>query len=161
MQELITPAQSRKLHTLLSHLGLMDEKKQMIANFTNNRTTSSRQLTRKEAAILIDGMDKEDPARKMIKKIYAICHSLGWIDNARKPEEYHINTAIIDLFLKRKGVKKKRLRDYTYSELPELVNQFVMIERHCRQQEERKSFQNEIDSILMELGIEKSQNVKI
>lgn len=159
MQELITPSQSKKLHTLLSHLGLMDEKRQMITNFTGGRTSSSRQLTRKEAAVLIDGMDKEDPAKKMIRKIFAICHAMNWIPAHNGNEsEKRMNQAVIDMFLKKRGTYKKRLQDHTFSELPAVVSQFESIQKHCHEQANRKAFKAEMDSILAEVRVSWNNN---
>jgi hypothetical protein len=152
--ELITPAQSKKLHTLLSHLGLMEQKKDVITSFTEERTSSSKQLTRNEAAVLIDRLDKEDPAKKMIRKIFAICHSMQWITPHNGDiEEKRMNQAVIDMFLKKRGVYKKNLRDYTFSQLPELVTQFESIQKHCQEQSARKAFKEEMDRMLEDVRV--------
>lgn len=158
METPITKAQNKKLHVLLSHQpGLMEAKREFLLRFTNGRTNSAKRLTRKEAAEIIDVLEREDPCRKMIRKIFAIAHSMKWISPKIGMEsERRMNEAVIDMFLKRRGIKKKLLREYSCAELPSLVSQFEQIERHSRESLERKEYNDEIASILMELSIESS-----
>jgi len=155
MDALITPAQNRKLHFLLSRQpGLMDSKREFISNFTDGRTDSARRLTRREAAKIINALQVEDPCGKMIRKIYAICYSMEWIfDHEGDENEKRMNRAVIDGFLKKRGIYKKALQDYTCNELPLLVSQFESIERHSKESAERQEISKEIDAILDELGI--------
>ncbi|MGB1217804.1 MAG: hypothetical protein ACPG5P_07995 [Saprospiraceae bacterium] len=61
-----------------------DDKKAMVYDFTDGRTTSIREMTQKEAMLLLNSFGQSNKTKsdksnqKMIRKIYGICHDLGW-----------------------------------------------------------------------------------
>lgn len=61
---MISLAQLRKLHAKLNELGLMDLKRDMIADCTDGRTTSSRELTFSEAKCLIEALSDSDERQR-------------------------------------------------------------------------------------------------
>lgn len=149
-----TTQQLKKFFALLKNNGLTEHRASIISTFTNGRTRSSRDLTRKEIAGIIDHLDMQDPCRKMRRKVYAIAHELDWIPPHNGNEaEKKINQAVIDRFLKNRGVHKKNLRDYTCAELPALVSQFESIKKKCQVASERKAVQAELAKIMAEVRV--------
>jgi len=87
------PATMRQLHAALAHRGLMDDKKAIIAQFTNDRTESASELTDRELTELVHQMNAtptiicttkkkpthEDRQReRMIRSLYGHARQLGW-----------------------------------------------------------------------------------
>lgn len=127
-----SPAQIAKIYTLLGAHGLRDEKENIVSAFTAGRTTSVRAMKDKEAAALIGHLVSLDPlensATKMRNKIISMAYEMRWT----KPTGSGVH--IIDMdhvnnWCKSHGYLKKRLDDYTYSELPKLVSQFEEVYR--------------------------------
>jgi hypothetical protein len=113
--------QNKTLHALLGSTKMMQHKKELVYQFSNERTTSSGELTYQECQSLIDflkGQKTDNPADRMRKKIIALMkHDLKWTIKE------------IDEFCKTKGYLKKGFNDYTKQELPKLVSQFENIHK--------------------------------
>lgn len=120
-----TPAQITIIHTLLGKAGVKKEDKpSVISEFTGKRTTSSREMTVKEAEVLISHLKnldgKEPKAEKMRRKLISQAHEMGWkIEGSTQ-----INMKRVHTWCKKYGYLHKRLDDYTYEELPKLLSQF-------------------------------------
>lgn len=155
----ITAAQNRRLHQLLNETGLIEDKKDLVRSFTNGRAESSKELSVKEANRLIlhlEGFHQtHDPADRMRKKIFAICHHLQWIYGSSEVDK-KLNQVKIDAFIKRYGYLKKPLNAYTRLELPKLVSQLEIIEKKY----EAAKINNAVDSLLKELNLSLEVNVK-
>lgn len=119
--------QNRKLHMLLGKLKLDPEVKQdIIYKATLGRTTSSKDLYQSEADILINELNRmlnADPAQRMRRKIFSICHELGW----RLPASQKVDVQRLNNWLMKYGYLHKPLMAYTYQELPALVSQLEEI----------------------------------
>ncbi|OKL40277.1 hypothetical protein [Pontibacter flavimaris] len=153
-----TDTQNKKLHLLLNKAGLAAEKPDLVAFYTNGRTSSSRDMYFHEAQKLIVYLESitsnsastpTDRADTMRKKVIAICYELGWIEPTDSPEERKINMAVIDGFLKKRGYIKKPLNEFTVRELPRLISQFEQILEHSKQTAGSKA----VNSLLAELNI--------
>lgn len=149
---LITKSQIVKLHALLNKAGLMEHKKEIVQEYSHKKSTSSKQLTLEEARALIDYLESlvnnQDSKSRMIKKIFAICRSLGWI-YGNSPEDRKMNNAKLGSFIERKGYLKKPLKDYNESELPGLVSQFESIQKNI----EKSKANKEVKELLAELNL--------
>lgn len=120
--------QSKTLHTLLSKTGLMNSKKDLILGFTHGRAESSKDLTEREAAMLIAYLQRqkkeEDPCNRMRRKIISMCYELRWA----KAGDWKTALEKIDSFCEgAKGIYKKKLQTHTYQELVQVVSQFESI----------------------------------
>lgn len=125
-----------ELHALLNQTGLTEQKPSFVFQYTNERSSSSGDMTDKEATALIAWLRKQpqivqakkkyieqkNSCDKMRRKIIAKAHLLGWntaIDGSLKADMERINN-----WCTKFGYLKKLLNDYSFEELPELVGQF-------------------------------------
>lgn len=133
----------KRFFATLTKYNLTDERGDLIEQFTEGRTRSSKQLTDGEARQIIykltEGEKKPLPKRnekadKQRKKIIAeLCKA----KIKTKEEEYYFlnvggkpNMPLIYKFILEKGYLKKGLNDYTENELPKLVTQIGKIRKH-------------------------------
>lgn len=125
---------NKELHAVLNQYGAMEQKASLVNQFTNGRTTSSRDMSQAECLALIKALKGETPktvekpspksksndkANRMRRKIIAMMvHGLGWTYND------------IDAFCKKSGhIKKDKLNDYDSKELVKLVGQFELVHK--------------------------------
>ncbi|MBT1702938.1 hypothetical protein [Chryseosolibacter indicus] len=122
-----TTAQIKKIYTLLGKHGLRDQKDSIVLSFSAGKTTKVSRMSFNEAAALIGHLVSLDPEEnsisKMRNKILAMAHEMNWTkvtgNGVHALDIEHVNNWCIS-----KGYLKKKLDDYTYSELPKLVSQF-------------------------------------
>ncbi len=128
----ISGEQIKIIHAILNKLGMIDEKAGLVSDFTNGRTTSSREMTFAEAFSLTGYLRTLQPTEnssiKMRNKILSMAHELGWELNEytrggkKKIDMNHLNNWCI-----KHGHAKKKLDKYTNAELPMLVSQMEVI----------------------------------
>jgi hypothetical protein len=128
MDQLIQPAQLKRLHTLLSKAGISDKehKVQLISNISAGRTTSSKGLTCKEADALMRYLITSDPhaegITRMRRNIIAMAHEMGW--KVQRDGAWIADMNSINSWCEKYSSLKKPLNDFRYEELPALVTQF-------------------------------------
>ena len=86
-EQLITPGQLKRVHMLLNELDLLDKetKSDIVSEFSNHRTTSSRQLTEEEAKALIRHLeDHTDSRQRMRRALLSEGYKLGWHRDAQR-----------------------------------------------------------------------------
>lgn len=123
----MNPLQNKLIHTLLHKLQLMPQKESIILGFTNQRTSSSKEMTMQEAKALIqwlnDKQSKEnDACNQMRRKILSMAHKIQWELPCGKVDMVRVNS-----WSKANSYLKKELNQYTYNELPKLVSQFTTL----------------------------------
>ena len=129
---LILPSTNKRLHVLLNKSGNMAHKEDMVYSFTGGRTDRSRLMTDDEARAMIAHLQSlaDDKANRMRRKIFAICHTLGWYMRDKNHElilnngRPVIDTDRIDAFCLQRGPFKKPLQEHTAKELTTLVTVF-------------------------------------
>ena len=115
-----------------------DTYRNLIHQFSGGRTTSSKELTKKEATALIRqflGTDKVKRSewqerQSVIKAIYALSFEIPFLNQgfeSSTPEEMEMNKAKIGKFVMTHGVVKKPLKDQSYEELQKTLKQFKKI----------------------------------
>lgn len=112
---------NRKFHATLNQLGLMDDKRDIIMEFTAGRTDSARALSNQELRELCEGLNVGraiPPGDKQRKAIISMAHEMNW-RKAGKADMPRING-----WCNTYGYLKKDLNSYTVAELPKLVTQF-------------------------------------
>lgn len=129
----ITPAQLRKINTMISKRGISkDAKEAMMLGFTAGRSSSSKELHFNEAAELIKHLEAGDPnresAEKMRGKILYYAHEMGW--HTLKNGRYVADILRVDEWCLKYGYIKRKLDGYSYQELPRLVSQFEAVYKH-------------------------------
>jgi hypothetical protein len=149
-----TYQQLTKIHMLLTQLQLLDEKKNLVMQFTNRRATSSKDMTKAEAAALIGALsqdsqrDEYNPCDRMRRKVFALAYEAGFI-YGDTPEDKSMNSAKLNAWIMEKGTVKKTLNKMSKAELIKTINQFEQIVKHTAQTGANK----ETRSLLNELGI--------
>ena len=151
--ENISKEQLKKLHVLLNKLALARQKEAMVFEVSKGRTTSSKELTKAEATILISFLSKQDITfndsdYRMKRKVYALAREAGII-YGYSDEDNKMNTAKLNSFLKEKGAVRKELNQMSHKELIRTVNQFMLIVQHKKESTAR----SETNKLLNELNI--------
>ncbi len=128
--------QNKQIHSLLSKLRIdLDTKKDMVYQITEGRVMSTSQMTYAEADMMIRFLkqlsgeattypSKKDDAQKMRRKIFSICHDIGWEDDKGAVDKKRLED-----WLLKYGYLHKVLMDYTLQELPALLTQFENIQK--------------------------------
>lgn len=147
--KLVTRPQLTKIHVLLNQFGIMDDKAELVRQFTNGRETSSKQLTFYEAKNLLLHLSRFDPLDKMRKKVYALAYNANII-YGDTPEDKKINTAKLNMFLKERGTVKKELNKMNNADLVKVITQFQQIIKHKEESKASKATK----SLLHELDIQ-------
>ncbi len=111
------------VNTLLSKNKLMDDKKEIVLEYTNGRTDSSRQMHDNEAAQLIGYLQKITAPNlkeeKMKNKILSLAHEMGWeLPNGK------VNIDRVNAWCTKYSPWHKELDKHSLKELPTLVTQF-------------------------------------
>lgn len=148
----ITPPQLAKIHVLLSQLGLLDDKKEIIANFSKGRTESSKELSSEEARQLLISLTEYSPNERLKSLIFSLAYQSGIIYGSSQ-EDKKMNAAKLALFLKERGTVKKELNQMTYPELIKTHRQFEAIVKNTNKSKEKKHHDKAVNMLLDELNI--------
>lgn len=148
MERIITPKQIAKLHTLLAQSGMMEQKRQLVWEASNGRTTTSKDLTHEEVTVLMNFLEELLGLDKMRRKIFALAYQAGII-YGDSPEDKKMNVAKLNQFLSDRGAVKKPLNKMDKSELLKVVNQFASIVKHNTEADHNKN----VKSLLNELNL--------
>jgi predicted ATP-grasp superfamily ATP-dependent carboligase len=133
MSRFSTPEHIKAIYTLLGQNHLRDEKENIVSAFTGGRTNSVRKMYYAEAAALIGHLKSmdvtEERSTKMRNKILSMAHEMNWTKPVGSKQLAVGKGASIDMehvnnWMLSKSYLKKKLDDYTYTELPKLVTQF-------------------------------------
>ena len=136
---LATNPQKQQIHRLKRQQGWdEDTYRNLIYQFSGGRTTSSKELTKKEATALIRQFLGTDKVKRSewqerqagIKAIYAISFEIPFLNQgfeSSTPEEMEMNKAKIGKFVMTHGIVKKPLKDQSYEELQNTLKQFKKI----------------------------------
>lgn len=109
-----------------------EAKEDLVSQFTEGRTTSTREMKTTEAIALIralngqvDSFRPNDKADRMRKKILALCHEMKW-----ELPDGKVNMDRVNGFCLSRGYLKKPLDEYSAKELPSLVTQFENLHKN-------------------------------
>lgn len=144
--------QIAKIHVLFGQLGLMESKKEIVSDFSNGRTESSKELSFDEAKLLIIRLAEHSPAERMKSLIFSLAYQSDII-YGNTGEDKKINAAKLNLFLKERGAVKKELNAMSYPELVKTHRQFEAIVKNTRKSKDRKQAGQAVSILLDELNI--------
>lgn len=93
---MLNPTLNKHLHALLTQLNLMEQKQDLVRQFTNGRTISSKDMSIDEARALIKSLEdqKEQRTKKMRAKIIHLLCLLGYTLDDGTPNYVRINRFI-------------------------------------------------------------------
>lgn len=147
----ITKAQIIKFNTLLSNLGIREQKESFIYQFSNGRATSTKDLTMYEAGKLLQYLSAFDPCDKMRRKVFALAYD-AMIIYGDTPADKKMNEIKLNQFLLSRGTVKKELNKMNKADLIKTVTQFEYIIKNIEKSKAAKSTKN----MLNELNIQRS-----
>lgn len=148
----VTKPQIAKVNVLLTNLGLIDQKADIISSITEGRTQSTRELTIAEARLLIMNLAEYDPKERQKSLIFSLAYQAGII-YGNSPDDKKMNAAKLNLFLKERGAVKKELNNMSLGELVKTHRQFEAIVKHIRHSNQNKQADNAVRNLLDELEI--------
>ena len=130
----VSRAQVQMIHRI-KWLYRWDEEtyRHIISEFTDGRTTSSKEMTRYEAMRMIDKFVKsleDGAAREMVGVIYALSFEIGFLNKgygSSSAAEVEMNKAKINQFVMTHGVVKKPITQMNLEELQQTMRQFQKI----------------------------------
>ena len=120
----------KRLHQLLHQTNLTEYKVDLIRQYSDGRTVSSKELTYSEAHSLIRHLETylppagPVPGEAMRRKIIAISHDMKWQKPDGKADLSRINE-----WCRKYSAQKKPLNSFKTHELPSLVSQFEILQK--------------------------------
>lgn len=109
----------------MRQLGLGQDKDNIVAGFSNGRTTHLRELSKEEATECIKWLSEKmhKSGDKMRGKIFYYCHQMGWT-KVNASGKVVADGDRFDFWALKFSYLRKKLNQYNYAELPKLVSQF-------------------------------------
>ncbi len=147
-----TKPQIAKIHVLLSNLGIIDQKPEIVYNLTDGRTESTKDLTIDEARKLISNLAEYSPCERQKSLIFSLGYKAGILYGTSKDDK-KINAAKLNLFLKERGAVKKDLNAMTYDELVKTHRQFEAMVKNMRISSDKKQADKAVKHLLNEFNI--------
>lgn len=124
----MNPVQNKALHALLSELGMMAQKADIIFGATRGRTDQSRDLSIEEANIILNNLreQKDQRAVAMRKKIIHRMALMGYVNADKVPDYARIN-GFIQNRTGQRNPNKKKLNYLNLKELHAVLQQVEAI----------------------------------
>ncbi|MBS1528044.1 MAG: hypothetical protein JST19_20525 [Bacteroidetes bacterium] len=144
--------QIQKIHVLLNQLGIADQKREIVFQLTDGRTTSTKKLFMDEAIRLITSLAEYDPRERIKKAIFSLAYKAGLIYGDTEADR-KMNTAKLNGFLKERGAVKKALNDMSYDDLIKTHRQFEAFARHAQASADNKRAATAVNALLSEFNI--------
>jgi len=126
----VTTNQIAAFHALLKKYDMQDEKRNIIAQLSGGRCTSTKDLFYDELQAWINGMNagtpkQEKPGHKMISYIIAASWEMGWIKKVNKVDKVKGLIQVNDYSKMNEWIEsnvyKKPLNEHSIDELTKLV----------------------------------------
>lgn len=136
-EKMISKAQITKIQTMLSRLGFSaEDRHELISTLTHNRTSSTKDLTSKEATYLINYLngrispksvqeqqEYQEQCKNEVATIYRLSYMVG-MSYGDTWEDKMMNIAKINRFCRERGTVKKNITEMTLPELKKTRKQF-------------------------------------
>lgn len=148
----ITKPQLSKFHVLLSNLGIMDQKAEMVFEISEGRATSSKDLSFDEATLLIKNLSQYDPKQRTKSTIFSLAYKAGIIYGETDMDK-KMNTAKLNAFIRDRGAVKKELNEMSMTELNKVHRQFEAIVRNTHNAKDKKTADKLVKNLLEDLNI--------
>lgn len=125
----------RKLYALLKQSGRMNHRHDLVYSYSKGRTTHSSELSDMEINELIRSLEQrvnDKPTHstasrngdKMRKRILSMCYTLGWTKYDPTRRKVMVDFDRLNGWMLKYSFQHKKLNEYKYSELRDLVSQF-------------------------------------
>lgn len=133
-KKLITPTQLKALQTIFSRMGMSkDDRHDFVSQYTEGRTTSSRDLTMSEAIQLLKSFDarsrevNQAETRKLLSAIYHLSFKISFLNqgfSSETEEDKQMNYAKINRFTRTRSKCRKAVNEMNLIELRDTKKQF-------------------------------------
>ena len=144
--------QIKKLQCLYRELNIVEQKKEILLNFTNSRTDSTAGLTFDEARDLIQEIAQHEPSERLRKSVFSFAYMAGIIYGETDADK-KINRAKLNMFLREKGTVKKDIEKQTMPELKKTLAQFAAMQGHNTKAADNRAAKKITNQLLTELNI--------
>lgn len=121
----------KRLFFLLKKMSIEDQRKELVWEYSGERTSSTKYLRKYEFERLVEDLQNQyddmnrkerNAADRMRKKFFHYAHLLGW---ETKPGELDYDR--INGWLKKYGYLHKGINEYSIEELPRLISQIQQL----------------------------------
>jgi len=157
--EKATKAQITKLHILLVKLDLIKDKKAIVMDASDNRTSSSKELTISEAKKLIALMCNCDPGERLKSAITQLAFKAG-ITYGNTDTDKILNKVKLDMFLNKNGSVKKDLQKQSYTELIKTHRQLEAIVKGVSKSNDMRAAERLVNGLINELELPTIKPIK-
>jgi uncharacterized protein YpuA (DUF1002 family) len=140
----VSPQQIKALHACFHKMGYDDDDRHdFITQFTNGRTSSSKELTFEEARRMLSALNQEhgkriqEEAKLLCKQIFSLSFRISWLNkdySNENREEFEMNKAKINIFCRQRTKFRKNLTAMTLPELKAVKKQLEAIARKEEQE---------------------------
>jgi hypothetical protein len=152
MVKLANAAQIQKLQCLYRELKIVEQKKEILLNWTKGRTDSTAGLTMDEARDLIQSLAQHEPTERLRKMIFSFGYRCGLL-YGESPEDKQINRAKLNMFLRERGAVKKDIEKQTLEELKKTMGQFAAMRNNNEKNANNKDAKKVTNELLNELNL--------
>ncbi len=144
--------QIQKLQILYRDLKLVEQKKEILLNYTHNRTDSTAGLTFDEARDLIQDLATHEPNERMRKMVFSFAYRAGIIWGESDTDK-KINRAKLNIFLRERGTVKKDIEKQTLEELKKSLAQFSAMVGNNQKTKDNKEAKKMTNELLTKLNL--------
>lgn len=161
----ISKAQIRKIHVLLSQIGMIEDKAGIMHQASNGRTSSTKELYMSEARKLIEQLTSlagtkskvnaianYKPIDRLRFAIVSLAYKAGIIYGTSEADKV-MNVAKLNMFIRERGSVKKELFEMDYKETLKTHRQFEAVYKNMQAAKEKKQADTAINNMLNELDI--------
>jgi hypothetical protein len=125
----MTPGQIQMVRVLLTKAGIMKQKNDIAFSFSDGRSTHLADLTHPETVELVKYLrdltgQQANPSDLMRRKILSAAHEMHW-----ELPDGRIDIQRLNNWLVKYSAQKKRLDEFSHTELVQLVSQFENVLR--------------------------------
>lgn len=132
-----TIGRHRRLYKLFHDTSTEKYRHDLVASFSDGRTTNSAELSDLEVDELVRHLEKITPrdhgttlsgvdykGQQMRRRILSLCYTIGWVVWDTEKKKHQVDFDRLDKWMLKYGYLHKPLNDYFYAELQKLVVQF-------------------------------------
>ena len=138
-EKTVSPQQLKALHATFHSMGYDDEDRHdFISQYTNGRTSSTKELTMSEARNMLEQLNgkqskqRQEEAKTICRSIYALSLRISFLNKDfgnETREEFEMNKAKINVFCRTRSKARKNLTLMTLEELKDVKKQLEAIAR--------------------------------
>ncbi|ANQ49595.2 hypothetical protein MY04_4778 [Flammeovirga sp. MY04] len=153
----MTHQQRKMFFAYLKELGITDQRKDLVHQYTEGRTDSTKEMTQDEVYLMLQDLliqihppkakDQKQYVNKMRSKVVAIAVKIGMLKLEKNYED--TDWGFFNNWMLQYGYLHKPLMKYKMNELPKLVSQLEVMEKNIG----KAKFSDYLEGVLAEQNI--------